>query len=362
MLFNLHVEISTHKTILKIGGVMLENIFPKYMTAKNILFSLAALIFLVAVIKMQDIAIMFFASFVIACSLNPAVDKLSKKYNRPIAASIVLSVLLFVIALFFVPLIVLTAHEINLFAVSFPQYMDSISEFIQNSPFINQSDTVQVDIGDAISSASAFTSQVINNVVLMCKNIGSVVVYLIASLILIYYFMADKEVIKDTYARLFPKNLSKKAVNILDIISKKVGGYVVGQVATTVCVGVIMTIGLLILRVDYAVLLGLISAILDLIPVVGPAIALIICLIAAHGAGIGVLTGIAVVFGIAQIVENNFVAPYVFGKFLNLHPMLIYLFLFITAKYMGVIGVIFAPAIASTVCVLIEEVYMKNIN
>ena len=80
MLFNLHVEISTRKTTLKIGVVMLENIFPKYVTAKNILFSLAALVFLVAVIKMQDIAIMFFASFVIACSLNPAVDKLSKKF------------------------------------------------------------------------------------------------------------------------------------------------------------------------------------------------------------------------------------------------------------------------------------------
>ena len=53
---------------------------------------------------------------------------------------------------------------------------------------------------------------------------------------------------------------------------------------------------------------------------------------------------------------------YVFSKFLNLHPLIIYLFLFIAAKYMGVLGVIFAPAIAATVVVLIEEVYIKNME
>ena len=71
---------------------------------------------------------------------------------------------------------------------------------------------------------------------------------------------------------------------------------------------------------------------------------------------------IAVVFAVAQLIENNFVRPYVFGKLLNIHPILIYLFLFISAKYMGIIGVVFAPAIAATVCVLIEELYIKNLE
>ena len=71
---------------------------------------------------------------------------------------------------------------------------------------------------------------------------------------------------------------------------------------------------------------------------------------------------VIVVFAIAQLVENNFVRPFVFGKFLNLHPLLIYLFLFIMAKYAGIVGVVFAPAVAATVCVLYEELYMKNLN
>jgi predicted PurR-regulated permease PerM len=70
----------------------------------------------------------------------------------------------------------------------------------------------------------------------------------------------------------------------------------------------------------------------------------------------------AVIFIVAQLVENNFVRPYVFGKFLNLHPLLIYMFIFIAAKYIGVIGVVFAPAIAATVAVLVEELYMKSLE
>ena len=65
---------------------------------------------------------------------------------------------------------------------------------------------------------------------------------------------------------------------------------------------------------------------------------------------------------IAQIAENNLVRPYIFGKFLDIHPLIIYLFLFITAQYLGIVGVIFAPAIAATICVLIQELYIRNIN
>ena len=174
--------------------------------------------------------------------------------------------------------------------------------------------------------------------------------------------MADKEQVKAAYLNLFPQQMKEKAENIIETISKKIGGYVIAQITTMSSVGLIMALGLLIIGVDYAVLLGLITAILDIIPVVGPAIALLICLLTAIKAGPLTLLLVLVVFSIAQIAENNLVRPFIFGKFLDLHPLIIYLFLFITAQYLGVVGVIFAPAIAATVCVLIDELYIKNIN
>ena len=174
--------------------------------------------------------------------------------------------------------------------------------------------------------------------------------------------MSDEAVIRKTFLRMFPSEMRKNAGNILDIISQKIGGYITALVVTIMSVGIIMVLGLFILKVPYALLLGLITAVFDVIPVIGPAIALIICIVTTYQIGTGAVLSVIAVFAVAQLVENNFVRPYVFGKMLNIHPLLIYFFLFFAAKYMGITGVIFAPAVAATVCVLIEELYMKKIE
>ena len=341
---------------------MLNNVFQKYLSAKNIIFFIIAILFIVLLTKIQDIVIMFFASFVIACSLEPIVKKLMKKFSRQTASAITLGGLILFVCAFFIPLLIMGGHEIRNFAISFPEYLNNLKNFIYTLPLISTSSVSQMDIGGVISSASDITSNVINETINISKNVGSAFVYLLASIIITYYFMADRDTINKTYLRFFPSNMRNRADEIITSISNKVGGYVIAQITTLVSVGIIMILGLMILKVDYALLLGLITAILDIIPVVGPALALIICLIASYKSGLLVLGLITVVFTIAQLAENNFVRPYVFGKFLDLHPLLIYLFLFITAKYFGIIGVVFAPAIAATAVVLIEELYMKNID
>ena len=312
--------------------------------------------------KIKDIAILFFASYVIACSLNPLVDKLTKKFKRGTSSAIVLAITVLVLGAFFIPIIVMAGHEIKSFVTNIPQYIGLIKEFVRTTPIINQTQLAQIDMGDFITSATGFTSDFVNKSISASMNIASALVYFFAALIIIYYFMADKEIVKNAYMSLFPQQMKERADEIIEAISKKIGGYVVAQIATMTSVGIIMTIGLLIARIDYALLLGLITAVLDIIPVVGPAIALGICLLTAYKAGWLAMLLVVIVFAIAQWAENNLVRPYIFGKFLDLHPLIIYLFLFITAQYLGIVGVIFAPAIAATVCVLIEELYIKNIN
>lgn len=341
---------------------MLENLLQKHLTAKNIIFFIIAILFIIFITKIKDIAILFFASFVIACSLNPIVDKISKKLNRNIASAIVLFGTVLICGAFFIPIIIMSANEIKSFIHHVPGYIDSIIQFITVTPLINHSQLANIDLGELISSTSNFTSKFVNGSINLSVNFAQAIVYFLAALLIIYYFMADKDTVRKAYISLFPTNMKEKAENIIETISQKIGGYVIAQIATMTCVGIIMTIGLLILKVDYALLLGLITAVLDIIPVVGPAIALAIALITVYKSGWITIALVVLVFAIAQLAENNLVRPYIFGKFLDLHPLIIYLFLFITAQYLGVVGVIFAPAIAATVCVLIEELYIKNIN
>ena len=78
---------------------MLNSIFQKHLTGKNLMFCIAIIVFIVLIMTMQDIALMFFASFVIACSLNPIVNKLTPKLNRKKASAFVLFGFIFIVAL-----------------------------------------------------------------------------------------------------------------------------------------------------------------------------------------------------------------------------------------------------------------------
>lgn len=127
-------------------------------------------------------------------------------------------------------------------------------------------------------------------------------------------------------------------------------------------IGIMQMVVLMILGVEYPLLLGLITGILDIVPVLGPTIALIVILLVAYPVGVLKLTLIILTFFLVQQASNILVRPLVFGKFMSLHPLTIFLALFIAEQFLGFWGVILSPAIAATVCVLIDELYIKPIN
>lgn len=341
---------------------MLDNLFQKYITAKNIVFFIIAILFIIFISQVSEIAIMFFASFVIACSLEPIVKRLSTKMNRSSACTLTLFGFLTVIFLFVAGTIFLGGNEIMKFTQDFPQYLENIKHFIVSSKLLNGTDFAHIDIGGVITSASGITTKVIEETINTGRHIGTGLVYLIVSIIIVYYFMVDKDKIKETVLKLFPKQMRQRTGEIIDTISRKSGGYVIAQVVTMASVGIVVFLGLLLMGNEYAFLLGLITAVFDLVPVIGPSVAFLICMIVMYKSGTLAILLAAVIFAVAQLLENNFVRPYVFSRFLNLHPLIIYLFIFVAAKYMGIIGIIFAPAIAATTVVLIEEVYMKSLE
>ncbi len=341
------------------------SLFSKYVGIKNFIFLVLAILFIVFMAQIKDIAILFFAAFVISCSLNPIVDKICsrhKKLSRPAASAIVLIGTLFIGFLFFVPILVTGGHEISSFIGTFPERFEHTKAFIAGLPFLTNANLNEIDLGALVSSTSDVTTNIVDKSITFSKNIAEFFIYFLAACIIIYYFLADKDTVKKGVLRLFPHNIKQKAEDIIETISQKVGGYVLATIVTIFSLGFIVFLGLALLGVDYALILGLITALFDLVPIIGPAIAFVIILIAVcklSALKIGLVT---LLFFFAQWAENNLVRPYIFGKLLDLHPLIIYFFLLVTAQYLGLIGLVFAPAIAATFCVLLEELYIKNVN
>ena len=321
----------------------MENIFNKLGHSQNIIFLLGVIVYIICLFTITDIALMFFATYVIASALNPIVNKLEKKCNRNIAAVIVFGGFLAGILLMFLPIVIIGGKEIAHLATQYPQYIDQIKDYVFNSPVVHEF----ANSGGLLASVTSISK-------------GGI--YLFVSLIFTYFLIVDREKILTTILRFFPKKSRKKMREVFDISDEKLSRFVSGQFISSASVGVIVIIGLMLLKVDSAIILGCTAAVLDIVPIVGPAIALVACLAVTYKLGWTVFALTAVVFALSQIVENQVVRPYIFGKFMDLHPIVIYIFIFVCAKYFGVIGAIFAPAIAADTCVLIEELYLKNMD
>ncbi len=336
--------------------------FKNYLTVKNIIFFVVAILFVKFLTMISAIAMMFFASYVLACSLNPLVELLTKRMKRPMAASIVITGMILIFSLFFIPVIVIASEQINSFIQVLPGHIANLKAFILNKTILGQKIVDMIDIPSFIQPVSDFTTSIVNQSITVTIGIASSLIYILTMCIIMYYFIVDKRIIRRAFLTLFPKQMKRKADRIAETISKKIGGYIVAQGVTMLSVGIVFTICLLLLKVDYAVLLGLIATVLDIIPVIGPAIALIICIVMCYQIAPVTLALMIASFFLAQWVENNFVRPYVFGKFMDVHPLIIFFSIFVTAKFLGIIGVVFAPAIAATACVILDELYIKPIN
>ena len=130
---------------------MFDMFVKKYITVKNIIFFIIAILFLVFITKIKDIAILFFASYVIACSLNPIVDKLEEKMKRPLASGLVLGGGLLIASLFAIPIGIMAGHQINSFLGAIPEHIDAVKEFLMNIPLIQNSLQGSVDFGEIIA-------------------------------------------------------------------------------------------------------------------------------------------------------------------------------------------------------------------
>ena len=78
----------------------------------------------------------------------------------------------------------------------FPSYIDNIQEFVNNQQLPMQSDITTPHFDGLISTATNFTTNIVNQIINFGKNMSSALVYLIASIMITYYFMADKAIIK----------------------------------------------------------------------------------------------------------------------------------------------------------------------
>ncbi len=337
--------------------------FKRFFNIKTIIFIILAIAFLFIAPKIMGLLLLLFASFVLAAALNPFVNKLEAKVkNRPVAALITLLVVFIVIFALILPIIIMGVKEIELLINILPEKVVKLYETAVNFSVYGHSLSDIVPTENIIGASSDVAQNLFNHISNFTVAIFQMCFLLIILTMFIFYIIVDRTYLKAKFLEFFPPHFKEKADYILHDITSKVGNYIRAQILSMVAVGVMIAISVAILGIDYPILLGLIAGICDIIPILGPTIALALIIMIAYPLGIVKIVLAIVLFLAAQQISNYVIRPFLFGKFMKLHPITIIVALMIAQEFLGIWGVILSPAIAATVCVLFDELYLAPIN
>ncbi len=329
-------------------------------------YSIVAFITLILLVlfifQITDVILLIFASFVIASALFPVVDWMSKKIPRGLVVLIVFVVGLVVLLTILIPFIIVIISQTEEFVKKAPDYWQTLTNFLDDIEILAINSGVIPDYSQIIGNVTKLGQEILSKSIGFTLNLFSGMAAALTLAVIVLFMLLDKKELKLSYINLFPPHLRKRADEITETISKKVGGYVRGQLLLMLTVGLLTAVGLSIIGIEFALLLGIVAGILEIIPIVGPIIASVP----------GILVGLAqdpilglwaaLVYIIVQRIENHFLTPLILGKFLEMHPLVIIIAILVAAKTLGVFGVILSPAIAAAVYVLIQELYVKKIE
>lgn len=334
----------------------------KYFNIKNIIFLILVVFLIYMIPKISNIIMLFFAAYVIACALNPLVIKMQKKISRNAASIIAVTLSTAAVFALFLPIFLIAYKEIGALINYLPQKVMSLFQYLSTFSIFGHKLSELVSMDKFVNASPDVAQNIVNHSWTFTMGIFQIFVVIVALTMIIYYLLVDKDYLKQKFIEFFPPVYKEKASEILSTISRRVGGFVRAQIISMVAVGLMMTIVLMILGIDYSFLLGLITGVLDIVPLLGPTIALIAILLVAYPLSIFKIILIIAGFLLVQQLSNYLVRPILFGKFMQLHPLMIFLALFLAEQFLGFWGVILSPAIAAMICVLIDELYLAPIN
>ena len=324
---------------------------------------LATLLALRLLAATRDLIVWLLVALFLAMALNPAVEWLQRRRvkRRGAAVAIVFALALLVvvgIAATFVPTLV---REVNDFANAVPGYVHDLTKGKGKLGFLERKYQVVERIQDAVKkSGVAGILGLTGTALSVTKSVVNSIIAAITITFLTLFMLLEGPVWVERFYALLPERSRPRWRRVGHDIYRAVGGYVTGNLAISVIAGAAATAVLLILGVPYAVALGLVVGIFDLIPLAGATIAAIIVSTVGflHSTTAGVvLVGYFVVY---QQVENQIIQPVVYGRTVKLSPLAVLVAVLAGAQLAGIVGALGAIPIAAAIQVVVLDILAQR--
>ena len=324
-------------------------------------------------IALSNLLAPFFIGFVIAYILNQPMKKLEEKFKlkRGISVLIVYGVTLVILVfswLFIVPVIKSNIYELSL---SIPNGIDQVQLLINSisSQFkldISNPD-IQSKINDFITKVliplSTFTASTVSDFIInFMSTIVSYTINLCLGLVISVYLLLSKEKYIKVVSLFFKKILKQhyfKVKEFINILDNNIGIYIMAKAMDSTIYGIICTIVLALVGSKYAIFIGIIAGITNMIPFFGPILGTVIAVVANLFFSIDKAILVLVVMIVVQQLESAILEPHFVGKQVGVPPILTIFAVTFAGKYTGFLGILLAVPVTGVLLVYFKR-YIYN--
>ncbi|QIL20041.1 AI-2E family transporter [Thermomonas sp. HDW16] len=302
---------------------------------------------------------------------DPLVDRLERSgRSRNTAVILVFSVMSLILLLALILLVPLLEKQVITLVESLPHYRDW---FVGTAlPWIEQRTGLQILswldperlfnlIREHWERAGGIAATVLGYV----SRSGFALLGMIANLVLLpvlaFFFLRDWDLLVDRVGALVPRDQYQTVNKLARESDAVLGGFLRGQLLVMLILGVLYAIGLWAVGLDLGILIGIVAGLLTFVPYLGPASIVVFGGIAAlvqfgdwqH------LIGVAVVFGVGQVIESYWLTPKLVGDRIGLHPMAVIFSVMAGGTLFGFLGMLLALPVAAVINVLLRYAHER---
>lgn len=315
----------------------------------------------------------FLLALLLAYAAEPLVSFLEKKAKIPRKISAFISIVIaFGIFGSILGLIIgKIAKEVEELSKSFPSIYDSAERYIKNAlqglsdmynrlpdQVIERLDELISQLGDNMTSIITNLAKPITNFTIgAAKNVPALIIFVIVLLMSSYFLLADKHLIQKTLADIFSKGSVERLISLKNDIFGALGGYIKAQLILMSITFCELLVGFTIIKNEYAIILALLIAFLDALPIFGTGTVLIPwAIVSLLMKNFQLAFSLLIIYGVCLAVRQ-ILEPKILSTQIGLHPLITLFSLYVGLRLFGVIGMILGPIVA----IMIKNVYKSGL-
>lgn len=306
---------------------------------------------------LKDVLIIFFFALIIASAISPFAAWLDEKGFPRLLGILLLYLIIIGLVIFVLSLVVpFVSEDLNRLVGNLPALVNKVSGSIdavqQGSPryldFLSE-------IQNLLESLSSYFQQASRSAFSLISSIFGGILSAVAILIISFYLAVTKKGVESFINAVVPDHYEDYVLNLWRRSELKVGRWLQGQLLLALVVGLVVYVGLSLMGIRFALLLGIVAMLFELVPIVGPVLAAIPAVILAFVQNPTLGLWVLIFYIVVQQLENHILVPVVLGKTTGLNPIVVIIALLVGQQLAGIPGMILSVPVATIIVEMVED-------